>query len=143
MRLDVPLIRQEKNMSCWHASARMLYAYRKNSSINPLPPAFQANTGLSPAAFVDLAKNIGLEMIPAVNTSIDWTFLEDILKKFGPIWAAGYWYELPHVVVITGVDPDGTLYVNDPGWPIPRVHNMLWFNEKVSKEILNPMMYLP
>ena len=46
MRLDVMHIMQEKQMSCWHASARMLYGYRNSTSINPLPDDYGDNQGI-------------------------------------------------------------------------------------------------
>jgi len=106
-------------MSCWHAAARMLWAFKYRQSINPLPKLFQANTGLS-----------------------DWTWIAEKLRTYGPLWAAGMWYGFGHAVVITGVYPDGTLFVNDPGSG-KKVHDVQWFNEKLLSNIKHPIMYLP
>jgi hypothetical protein len=73
----------------------------------------------------------------------DAGFLDGLLSRYGPIWAAGYWYGAAHIIVTTGVDPNGTVYVNDPDPPARKVHDMAWFNEKVAKEVPYPMMYLP
>ncbi len=143
MRLVVPLIQQIGSMTCWHASARMLWAYKYRQSINPLPDYFYMNRGITASEFIRLASEVGLFTLPIVNQSYHYTFIERLLSLWGPIWAAGQWYGPNHIIVVTGVDPDGTLYVNDPGWPVERVHDMGWFNEKIDKTVPIPMMYLP
>lgn len=140
--MNVPMIRQEKNMSCWHASARMLWAFKYRQSINPLSSIYAANTGITAAQFVRLAKTLGLQAVENINMSYSWSALAELLRRHGPLWAAGLWYGAPHIIVITGVDPDGKLYVNDPGFG-PRVHDMAFLNEKVSANVRNPIMYLP
>ncbi len=140
--LNVPLIKQEKSMSCWHASARMLWAFKYKQSINPLKGVYQANTGVSPAQFVTLAKSLGLESVKTINMSYSWTALADLLTKHGPLWVAGYWYGAPHIVVITGVEPNGTVYINDPAGSRKK-HDMRFFNEKIASDVSNPIMYLP
>jgi hypothetical protein len=144
MRLNsVPLIRQEKFNSCWHASARMLYGYKKLACIHPLPASYDRNRGLTASKFVELARAVGLKSLPRVNMSYDWTFVDEVIRRRGPIWAAGMWNGFPHIVVFTGVDPDGTLYVNDPAFGTPQVRNMEWFNDRIAKDVAIPMMYLP
>lgn len=69
MRLDVPISAQIKDMSCWRASARMIWDYKKIES--------------------------------------------------------------------------GKVYVNDPGPPKKKVHDIGWFNKKIAKDVPIPMMYLP
>lgn len=140
--LGVPMIRQEKSMSCWHASARMIWGYRYMQSINPMNIVYQANTGLSPAQFINLAKTLGLESIPFIIQSYSWEGIADLLRSYGPLWAAGYWYGFAHVIVITGVYPDGRLFVNDPGSG-PKVHDVKFFNDRVASNVMNPVMYLP
>ena len=68
--------------------------------------------------------------------------VEEQLKNNGPLWAAGYWYGAPHIIVITGAEPNGKLYVNDPASG-PKEHDMKFFNEKIAKDVHNPLMYLP
>ncbi|MEI7895838.1 MAG: papain-like cysteine protease family protein [bacterium] len=63
MNLEVPHIVQEKEMSCWHASARMLFAYRHNASLDPLPDNYEKNEGLSINWFIDLAGSVGVKII--------------------------------------------------------------------------------
>ena len=140
---NVPMIRQEKQMSCWHASARMIWAFKYRQSIDPLSSVFQANTGVSPAQFVHLARELGLQTVPEIIMSYSWREVSDLLRRHGPLWVAGRWYGFNHIIVVTGVDPDGTLYVNDPGTGRRRVHDMAFFNEKIAKIDRNPIMYLP
>lgn len=139
---NVPLIKQEKSMSCWHASARMIWAFKFKQSINPLKKIFAKNTGVSPAQFITLGKSLGLESVPSINMSYSWFALAQLLTRHGPLWAAGYWYGAPHIVVITGVAPNGTVYINDPAG-FKRVHDIRFFNEKVASNVANPIMYLP
>jgi len=138
----VPMIRQEKRKSCWHASARMLWGFKYKQCINPLRKAFDTNVGISPKQFVALAKELGLATVRSINMSYTSAWLDNLLRQHGPIWAAGYWYGPPHVIVITGVNAKGAVYVNDPGFG-RRVHNMRFFNEKVASNVANPLMFLP
>jgi hypothetical protein len=141
MFLTVPLIQQLKPMACWYASAQMLFAY-KQQSVDPMDPVYLADTGISSDQFVDLAKATGLKTIPQVNQSYDWSFINDLLSKYGPIWAAGDWNGAPHIIVLTGVDSGGKLIVNDPAFSTPQVRNMGWFNQHIDASIPIPMMYL-
>jgi cysteine protease avirulence protein AvrRpt2 len=143
MRLNVDHIQQEQQMSCWHASARMLYGYRRQACINPLPNEYAANNGIGAQQFIDLAADIGLETLPRVNQCFGWQFVDDALRRFGPLWAAGQWNGVNHIVVISGVDSDGTLYVNDPAFPTPVVRDIEWFNDRIDKTVTIPLMYLP
>ena len=143
MRLNVMHIMQERQMNCWHASARMLYGYRNSACINPLPQDYESNQGLTAEQFIDLARDLGLQTLPQVNQSFSWRFIDDNLRSYGPIWAAGQWNGVNHIVVMTGVDEDGTLYVNDPAFGAPVIRTMAWFNARIDKNVPIPMMYLP
>jgi len=140
--INVPFIRQEKSMSCWHASARMIWAFKYKQCINPLSKIFESNSGVTPAQFVELAKSLGLEAVPEINMSYSWMAVAELLRRHGPLWVAGYWYGAPHIIVVTGIEPDGKLYVNDPGFG-PRMHDIRFFNEKIANNVRNPIMYLP
>jgi hypothetical protein len=142
MDLKVPLIIQDKPMACWYAGAQMLYAY-KRASIDPLHNVYVDDKGIRPSQFIDLAAAAGLKTIPRVNQTYDWTFIDSLLKAYGPIWAAGYWYGSPHVIVITGVDSGGALLINDPGFASPQFRDMGWFNKHIATDVPIPMMYLP
>jgi hypothetical protein len=120
----------------------MLFAF-KQQSVDPMDPVYLADTGISSDQFVDLAKATGLRTIPQVNQSYGWSFINDLLSKYGPIWAAGDWNGGPHIIVLTGVDSSGMLMVNDPAFSTPQVRNMGWFNQHIDASLPIPMMYLP
>ena len=100
MKLDVMHIMQEKQNNCWYASARILYGYRKSASINTLPQEYENDQGLQPEQFIALAQDIGLDTLPQVNQSFSWRFIDDSLRAYGLIWAAGQWNRVNHIVVI-------------------------------------------
>jgi cysteine protease avirulence protein AvrRpt2 len=143
MHLSVDHIQQEQQNSCWHASARMLYGYKQMACINPLPDRYEADNGIGAEEFINLAADVGLETLPRVNQCYGWQFLEDALERYGPIWAAGQWNGVNHIVVITGVENNGTVYVNDPAFPLPVTRDIGWFNDRIDKSVAIPMMYLP
>lgn len=143
MKLNVLHIPQERANSCWHASARMLYGYKRLACIHPLPEQWDNDRGINPDEFIKLAQAIGLRTLPKVNQSYSWKFLEDALTAYGPLWAAGQWNGPNHIVVITGVDVGGKVFVNDPAFPAPVERNMGWFNDKIDKNVDVPLMYLP
>lgn len=138
---NVPLIKQEKNMSCWHASARMIWAFKNYQSINPLPNLYDKNSGASLGDFIRLANELGLESVKEIIQSYTWEYFAELLRRHGPLWVAGYWYGFAHIMVLTGVEPDGTVYFNDPAG-IRRVHNMAFLNNKIAFDVSNPIMYL-
>jgi hypothetical protein len=65
-------------------------------------------------------RTMGLQTMTQVNQTFAWTFIENALQTLGPIWAAGQWNGPNHIIVITGVESNGTLYVNDPVAGDPR-----------------------
>ncbi len=143
MRLDVMHIMQERQNSCWHASARMLFGYKRAACIHPLPQEYDDDQGIQASEFIDLARDMGLETLPQVNQTFSWLFIDNNLRSVGPIWAAGQWNGVNHIIVVSGVDEDGTLYVNDPAFGAPVVRDMSWFNARIDKNVAIPMMYLP
>lgn len=143
VNLDVPHFPQEKANSCWHASARMLYGFKKLACINPLPATWKKDQGIQPGEFIELAKAVGLRTLPKVNQCFSWKFLEDSLNDYGPLWAAGQWNGPNHIVVITGVDAGGKVFVNDPAFPSPVIRDIGWFNDRIDKNVEIPLMYLP
>jgi hypothetical protein len=143
MKHDVIHMPQEKRNSCWHAAARMIYGFKKQVCLHPLPAHWDKNEGLGADEFIVLAGNLGLKTLPKVNQTFDRPFLEAALKRYGPLWAAGQWNGPNHIVVITGVDGTGKVYVNDPAFPAPVVRDMVWFNDRIDKNVDAPLMYVP
>ena len=148
---DVPYIPQIHARSCWHASARMLYAYR-GMSISPLPETFRLGLtasgigGLHPSRVTELAMDVGLHMLRAPIISISPKDLERWLRRFGPLWVAGLWDGFPHVIVVVGVglgDPN-RVWINDPN-PLRRrrAETITWFNDRIATGWGTPILYIP
>ncbi len=142
IRLNVPMIYQEKQASCWHASARMLWAYRNRQSIHPLPADYDADMGLQPNDFSRLALTLGLYAVPFLPNYFTARYLANLLQSLGPLWVAGEWYGFPHIIVVTGANSNGNILVNDPDTG-PRQHDILWFNSRIHSHLSIPMMWLP
>src|SRR5262245_43320752 len=106
VHLRVPLVRQDQRMECWYASACMVAYYFAAGPRLGLPGRWKENKGLNPTfgEFIALAR--AEELTPVIAPNRTWTeaALERLLRDFGPIWCAGYWYGPGHVVVLTGVD---------------------------------------
>ena len=120
----------------------MVAYYRAPGPRLGLPRQWLANEGIHWTAFVELARNEGLEpvRIPYYN----WTSasLEMALKTHGPIWAAGLWNGFHHVIVLTGVEGD-RIYANDPDGPKRLEETLDWFNKYLAWRTPNCMMYHP
>jgi Papain-like cysteine protease AvrRpt2 len=87
--------------------------------------------GLSPTAFITLAKKTGLMPLPSQNTYTNMD-LYRMLYDLGPLWCAGYWYGFAHVIVLTGTEA-GWVYLNDPDGGQRKMDTLAWFNKKLSK----------
>jgi hypothetical protein len=145
--LAVPHVRGTMANSCWHDAARMVYQFKRRGDIHPLQDStYQANQGLAPNDFIRLAQELGFRPISAPATSVSAQFLAEALTKYGPLWAAGTWNGPNHVIVVTGIDGAGNVYVNDPAFPAPSLSRTLaWFNQRLYRgEVLaNSLMHLP
>ncbi len=141
---NVPLMMQTKLMSCWHAAAKMIWAFKYKSSINPLSQLYENDTGITNPEFSTLAQELGFESIKTINLSYSTEGLEQLLRLHGPLWVAGNWSQGdPHVVVITGIDSKGLIHVNDPAFHIEKVYTIEYFNANIGSTAENPIMYLP
>jgi hypothetical protein len=113
------LIPQERTMSCWYASARMLVKWKmdryQQSFADLIPPELDAacrntrdvNTGIGNAQVIALAKKIGLATVPPMSPTP--RAIEDWLRQYGPLWVNGK----THIVVIAGIMGD-SVKVYDP-----------------------------
>ena len=142
VKLDVPRVAQTKDMSCWNASAQMLWYYSQGKTgragpMNSLGDKFAANTGVSLEDFMRLAKSVGLIPVPELE-SYSALILEGILRTFGPVWCAGQWYGVKHIIVLTGVE-SGKVFINDPDKGVAKEGTLEWFNQKLDK-VTNRMM---
>ncbi len=145
LRLDVPLLAQEKSMCCWHTSAMMIWLYWQGKSgrqgpMNTVIPVYNDNTGLavSAQAFITLAGKTGLNRLPSKNTYSNDDLLA-LLKAQGPLWCAGTWYGFGHVIVLTGVS-NGQVYLNDPDRGVRKTGTLTWFNQKLLNGLDGCMM---
>lgn len=146
IKLDVPLLAQEKSMCCWHTSANMIWLYWQRQSGRQGPmytvvPKYEDNTGLpaSAEAFIVLAKAVGLSAVPTQNTFASDDLFRCLRDK-GPLWCAGFWYGPGHVVVLTGVD-GGTVYINDPDRGVKKSGTLAWFNASLLNAVPGCLMH--
>ena len=119
-RMDVPLVPQARNNSCWYAAACMVAYYREAGPRLGLPQVWQDDTGVTTAQKSALARAEGLSLFPLPRTKrFTNGNLYAGLKQAGPLWCDGDWDGgSAHAIVMTGIDGD-TLYFNDP-WPVNR-----------------------
>ena len=144
IKLDVPLVAQANQNSCWNASAQMIWWYwqgetKRQGPMHSLADLFaNAQPVRPPHDFIALAKNVGL--MP-VNISHPFTgqSLHDLLKKNGPLWCAGEWFGPGHIIVLTGTD-SSEVYYNDPGDGKAGKGSLSWFNSKIHYFVKDCMM---
>ena len=134
LKLKVPLVAQDKSMSCWYASACMVAYYFEAGPRLGLPQKYAANAGISPKLgdIIALAKTEHLTPVLASNRNWTAADLERALGDFGPLWCAGFWYGPGHVVVVTGVEGD-TVHINDPDGGRAKTGTLAWFNQSLGK----------
>ena len=118
-------------MACWYASACMVsYHYRSGPRLG-LPPVWSADKGLTVEAIDLLAKAEGLKPIPKPAGGLTPENVLALLKKYGPIWAAGRYLDgypqAGHAIVLSGVKGPFVLY-NDPWEPKAKQRPWQWIN---------------
>ena len=136
IKLDVPVLAQEKPMCCWHTGAMMIWQYhqqqtKRQGPMNSVPAAY-ARAETEPiywAEFITLAKNVGMVGLPMAN-NYTADSLSALLTQHGPLWCCGMWYGVCHVIVLTGAEP-GIVYLNDPDGGVKKTGTVSWFNEKL------------
>ncbi|MBN3752027.1 hypothetical protein G3N95_03680 [Paraburkholderia sp. Tr-20389] len=137
IKLDVPLLAQEKPNCCWHTAAMMIWLYHQHQThrqgpMNTVPEAY-ARADTQPlywAEFITLARNVGMTGLPMANNySVE--ALTQMLTQSGPLWCCGYWYGPCHVIVLTGVEP-GTVFLNDPDQGVKKTNTISWFNQNLQ-----------
>ena len=136
IKLDVPVLAQEKPNCCWHTGAMMIWLYhqqqtKRQGPMNTVPEAY-ARAETAPiywAEFVTLAKNVGMVGLPMAN-NYTADSLTELLTQHGPLWCCGMWYGACHVIVLTGAEP-GIVYLNDPDQGVKKTDTISWFNQKL------------
>jgi len=115
-------------MACWYAAACMVSQYFRAGPRNGLPAVWAADAGLTAASIQELAKAEGLRPIPKPAGILTEPAVEGLLRKHGPIWAAGrYLNGSPHAIVLTGVRGAWVLY-NDPWEPMAKQASASWLS---------------
>jgi hypothetical protein len=117
------LIPQKNTSSCWYASVQMVVMWKRSTTKATLaghPDASQvpqtvawevAANGLVNENVLRMAQLLGLRSVPPQSLSL--AKIEDLLKRYGPLWTNGQ----DHIVVIAGADAGSDkVLVYDP-WP--------------------------
>lgn len=143
--LEVDAYKQPDTNLCWHTSAYMIWLYWQSHGgaagpMNTMIDKYTANQTLSPQLFVTLGKKVGLKPLP-IRRQHTAANLAGYLEKYGPVWSAGYWYDYPHVIVLTGVQGQ-SVYYNDPEEGESLSESVKWFNEKLAKQIPGCLMVM-
>lgn len=141
-RLNVPLVAQQSSYTCWQAAAQMLWWYSQGITRRQGPMySLNQEKAISPAQFVMLAERVGLKKIKIGKfDALTAQDLEGYLTKYGPIWCAGFWFGVGHIIVLTGVE-NNNIYFNDPDGGVKKMRTVAWFNSKLSKNVDGCMMY--
>jgi hypothetical protein len=118
---DVKLIPQDKNNSCWYASAKMLVQWKRNktqSTIGRDPSELQSTSdlyrkdeGITDQRIAQLAQELGLRVVPPMTPTPKAIF--QWLGRYGPLWVNG----ISHITVIAGINlspAEFCLLVYDP-----------------------------
>jgi len=143
--LNVPVVAQTSNMTCWHASASMIWYYwqsitGRQGPMNTLANKWSANQPVNVDDFVSLAKKVGLKPVDPRPGSYDGKTLQKLLQRHGPLWCAGHWYGPGHIIVLTGIN-NNTVFLNDPGGGQRKTGSVAWFNQKLNNEIAGCLMF--
>lgn len=145
IKLNVPLHAQQKPNSCWHASSLMIWWYWQQNGkgagpMNTMSGAYDAadTKGIGPSQFITLAEKVGMYKLPVKNQHTE----EDLfsyLRAGGPVWCAGFWFGVGHIIVLTGVG-GGKVYFNDPDQGVKKEGTVKWFNEKLANQLPGALM---
>jgi hypothetical protein len=119
------------SMACWYASACMVSHFYRPGPRMGLPSVWKADQGLTVPAIDSLARIEGLQAVPKPDGGLTRDAIYELLKAYGPIWAAGYYLDgqpqAGHAIVLTGVQSSFVLY-NDPWEPKAKSKPAEWIN---------------
>ena len=119
LNFDVPMIGQGNSKCCWYACYAMMYGWKKR----PLSEVAQrikkagipTNDALYSEQWGKTRDAMGLISYRVGHLTESLANLTDILQKHGPMWCAGdFLLGSPHAIVISGVNDEGRLRINDP-----------------------------
>lgn len=142
--LNVPLEAQSKNSTCWHAAAMMLWRYSqqltgRQGPMNTLANSWVNNNPILPREFIELGKRVGLVSVHKPGTEYSADGLEAMMRNWGPLWCAGHWYGVGHIIVLTGVQVN-TVFLNDPDRGLRKKGTLSWFNAKLDGNLDGAVM---
>jgi hypothetical protein len=145
LKLDVPVVAQEKSSCCWHTSAYMLWLYWQQNGkgagpMNSVASKYEMadKVGLFPQEFITLAEKVGLYKLPVKNQHTEDDLFK-YLRDGGPVWCAGHWFGPGHIIVLTGVGAN-KVYFNDPDKGVKKEETVKWFNEKLASKLQGCLM---
>ena len=145
IRLDVPLVCQNRSRSCWYAAACMVSYYREAGPRPGLKDVWDDNRRLMPDQIDRLIQAENLSVFPhPVTGRFSGPDLYAALLRVGPLWCGGKWYGNGHVIVLTGVDSN-YVYFNDPepmgeGTKDER-EPISWFNDNLAWSMKNSILF--
>jgi ABC-type bacteriocin/lantibiotic exporter with double-glycine peptidase domain len=142
---NVPLVAQTSNNTCWHASSQMIWFYwqgvtNKQGPMNTIAENYKDDRGVTAQQFVTLAGKVGLKKVSPAPSTYTSQVLESLLNRYGPLWSAGMWFGVGHIIVLTGVDGE-VIFFNDPDRGVKKRGDVDWFNRKLSKNVDGCLMY--
>lgn len=145
MRYIVPMVAQTSANTCWHASAQMIWYYwqhvtRRQGPMNTMANNYRNDGAIMPQQFVMLAEKAGLKKVNFTNINYTAPFIGRMLNLYGPLWCAGQWYGVGHIIVLTGVSGN-RVFLNDPDGGRTKTETVLWFNNKIDKHVPGCIMY--
>ena len=128
-RLNVPVEAQTSSDTCWHAAASMIWHYSQQQTgamgpMNTLRRDFERNRPIN--TWGALAKLVGLREVGS-DKAYTSDEMRALLMEHGPLWAAGNWFGVGHIIVVTGIERE-TVYFNDPDGGQQKLGRLSWFN---------------
>ena len=145
IQYKVPLVAQARTMSCWYAAACMVaYAYEPGPRYG-IPQIWLGNRGLPFARLAELAWNEKMRVLRSASHEFTPASMISTLSFYGPIWAGGNWFGVPHAVVITGADDvgSGNIVFNDPDGGVVKTGTIPWLNERRVRGAMMARGYPP
>jgi len=149
---------QPNSATCWLACFEMMEQWLTNRDPSYVSDKLEKKgcdvptwkqQGMPGAKNVDAAAAMGLHPWPA--GAVTAAGLDNALKSWGPLWAAGRWgSSTGHVVVVTGFDVDREVLTFIDPWPEPgqntaqdRTGFLSWFNAALFKGHQGSIMNWP
>lgn len=143
-KMTVQIEAQANKMTCWHAAAMMLWIHSQQKTgrqgpMNTLSAKWANNEVIFPKEFINLAMKVGLMPVHRSGATYTPAQLETLMRKWGPLWCAGQWYGVGHIIVLTGIVKN-TIYINDPDQGKKKTATVDWFNAKLDNQLAGAIL---